>query len=95
MQKPILIIGAIVILILGILYFFTGTEDTVLNGDSGVVTKSCQEDVFAAQDMALGKVCTQQFQALICPDDPLFVYDATNGCEISFLSDRGWVREGL
>lgn len=50
----------------------------------------CLQDVSEAREFAKGKVCTQIVQNLRCPYDETYTYLARNGCEISFLEDKGW-----
>lgn len=63
---------------------------TTPGGNDEKVAMACKEDVFDAQNAALEKICTAEFARLLCPSDPAFAYEASNGCEISFLKNRGW-----
>ncbi len=51
--------------------------------------KTCQEEIITAQLYSRGKICTEEIMEMDC--DGLMSYTAINGCEISFLKNRGWV----
>ncbi len=49
----------------------------------------CREDIEEAHERARGRVCTDEFRKMQCPEGPV-TYGAPNGCIISFLEERGW-----
>lgn len=63
-------------------------EDGQKNADQNGTT--CQEMIQKAKEHAKGKICTSQVQELVCPHDDGHLYTARNGCEISYLKNRGW-----
>ncbi len=56
------------------------------------VELSCADDVEKAQEYAEGRMCTDEIATMECPREEDYTYEAINGCEISFLEERGWER---
>ncbi len=83
-----ILIGASILLLLGALsYAATGSRMAV---DKGEAQENCLNEVKAAQESFFDKICTQETRLLSCAEDPSFTYEAPNGCEISFLVEKGW-----
>ncbi len=53
---------------------------------------TCSEEVERAQEHAKGRMCTDEIATMGCPKEENYTYEAINGCEISFLEERGWER---
>ncbi|MBI3020005.1 MAG: hypothetical protein HYY60_01615 [Parcubacteria group bacterium] len=84
----IVLIGITILLLFGaLLYAATGSRMAV---DKGAAYEKCLNEVKAAQESSLEKICTQEARLLSCALDPSFTYEASNGCEISFLVEEGW-----
>jgi len=93
MAKALLLILALLIAAAAIAaLFFVGSKDVVVPENGAGILLQCEEDAKAAQDASLDKICTAQFAELRCPHDDTFVYNAPNGCEISFLNGKGWTQ---
>ena len=58
--------------------------------DTADIDAACLADVKKSQEESQGLFCTQEIRLLSCPRNAAFSYEAPNGCEISFLSERGW-----
>ena len=87
-MKTALFIGFSAVLLLGaLLYAATGSRMAVNRGE---IQKECLADVTAAQEASFDAICTQEIRLLLCAKDPSFTYEASNGCEIGFLVERGW-----
>lgn len=71
---------------------FDGVDDTVDDTDE---TDPSEEDIAAAQRASdEADACTMEFAEMQSPHDPDVTYDATDGCQIAELEDRGWERIG-
>ena len=86
MKTFILIIVSFVILVI-LLYAVFGSQVSV---DKERLATECLGLVKEAQEASQGKICTQAIRVLKCPSDELFIDEAPNGCEISFLEEKGW-----
>ena len=76
--------GVLLVLGLGVGYMW---------GDRQAYSRGYQKaaaDVKTAQEEAQEKICTQETALLSCGRDPSFIYEASNGCEKSYLEGKGW-----
>ena len=86
MKMAFFIISAI--LLLGVLFYaVSGSRMSVNRGE---VQAACLREVKTAQESSLDNICTQEARLLSCAADSSFTYEAPNGCEISFLIEKGW-----
>ncbi len=70
-----------------------GTSDDAGEATAGAregATK-CTADIREMLSMNWKKPCTMEVAEMQCPTGEV-TYTAKNGCQISFLSDRGWTR---
>jgi plastocyanin len=79
----IISIVVIAVIIVGGLFF--------ISGDRSETLAQCEVDIEEAQAAAEGQICTQQAAEMQCGSDESVTYLARNGCEISFLANKGWV----
>ena len=87
-MKTFIGVGVLLALLFAALFYAaTGSRIAV---DKAEIQGSCLQEVKAAQESSLDKICTQETRLLSCADDPSFSYEASNGCEISFLVEKGW-----
>ena len=86
-MKTIFLICLFLALFAVLLYAAVGSETSV---DKAKLSARCFEEIKTAQELSFGKICTQEARVFFCPHAASFDYEATNGCEISFLETRGW-----
>lgn len=87
-MKTSILVGSFLLLLFGALFYAaTGSRMAV---DKEEIQENCLNEVKMAQELSLEKICTQEARLLSCADDPSFTYEASNGCEISFLVEKGW-----
>lgn len=87
-MKTVIFIGIpALLLFLALFYAATGSRIAVNKVE---VQENCLAEVKAAQESSLGAICTQEARLFSCALDPSFTYEASNGCEISFLVGKGW-----
>ncbi len=53
--------------------------------------EQCKQDIKDAKEYAKGRICTQEVAKMDCQG--ILTYTATDGCQISFLKNRGWTRK--
>lgn len=55
--------------------------------------EKCEEDLKEMREESSGRtICTMQIADMQCPYSEEFSFKASNGCEISALSDKDWTR---
>ena len=88
MRIVLICISGVLLLSFGVLFYAAFGSTTSV--DKGQSSEECLADVSAAQEESLGVACTQEMRLLSCDKEQSFIYEASNGCEISFLLARGW-----
>jgi len=72
----------------GLLFYAVRGSSTAV--DKQELAAECLREVKTAQEEAQEKICTQETALLSCGRDPSFIYEASNGCEKSYLEGKGW-----
>ncbi len=57
--------------------------------NKGWIINNCFKDILDAKNFSKDKICIQIIAKLICPYQN-YVYIAKNGCESSYLIEKGW-----
>jgi len=86
-MRGIFLIALPLLLFAVLLYALMGSSVSVDKEETAAV---CRNEVFAAQDASQEKICTQEITLLACGKYPSFTYEASNGCEKSYLEGKGW-----
>ncbi|OGZ10553.1 MAG: hypothetical protein A3D67_01435 [Candidatus Lloydbacteria bacterium RIFCSPHIGHO2_02_FULL_51_22] len=88
MRIVLICISGVLLLSFGVLFYAAFGSTTSVDKEQS--SEECFADVGAAQEESLGVTCTQEMRLLSCDKEQSFIYEASNGCEISFLLARGW-----
>lgn len=71
----------------GTAFDFEGETEDIIN------PQKCEQDIENLGSDSDGRtICTFQTAVMQCPHDPEFTYQASNGCEIGELEEKGWTK---